>query len=103
MRKAEALCSLHPSAKNTLSTLFCLSGADATDPQWWYSFIDSTGIPYKTRSYDGQTIYTFFGENEDQNVYAAYVPDILMMSSSLVVLESSLRHLKNGTSLMDDP
>ena len=103
MKKAEALCSLHPSAKNTLSTLFCLSCSDARDPQWWSSYIDSTGIPYKTRSYDGQTIYTFYGENEDQSVYAAYVPDVLMVSSSLVVLESSLRHLKNGTSLMDDP
>ncbi|MFA5301856.1 MAG: hypothetical protein WC395_04130 [Bacteroidales bacterium] len=103
MKKAEALCSLHPSAKNTLSTLFCLSGSDARDPHWWSSYVDSTGIPYKTRSYDGQTIYTFYGENEDQNVYAVYVPDVLMVSPSLVVLESSLRHMKNGTSLMDDP
>ncbi len=101
--EAEALCSLHPSAKNTLSTLFCLSGANAPDSQWWSSYIDSSGIPYKTRSYDGQTIYTLYGEEEDLKVYAVYVPHILMVSGSLVVLESSLRHLKNGTSLMDDP
>lgn len=101
--KAEALCALHPSAKNTLSTLFCLSGANAGDPQWWSSFVESSGIPYNTRSYDGQTIYTFYIEHEAQHVYAAYVPDILMVSASPVVLESSLRHLKNGTSLMDDP
>jgi hypothetical protein len=103
LEKAEALCSLHPSAKNTLAALYCLSGADVRDPQWWNTFLRISGIPYKTRSYDGQTIYIMYGEEGENAVFAAYVKDLLMASSSLVVLESSLRHLDRGSLLSDNP
>ncbi|HPW78323.1 MAG: hypothetical protein BWX62_00757 [Bacteroidetes bacterium ADurb.Bin037] len=100
--KAEALCSLHPSAKNTLSALYCLSGANARDPQWWDNFLMTSGIPYKTHSYNGQTIYIMYGEESGNAVFAAYVKDLMMASSSRVVMESSLRHLERGGLLSQD-
>ncbi len=103
MAQAETLCSLHPSAKNTLAALFCISGEKAQDPQWWDNFLGKSLLSFKTRSYNGQTIYQAGGEESDHSVYASCVNDLLMVSSSLVVLESSLRHLGNGSSLADDP
>ncbi|MBP6867521.1 MAG: hypothetical protein KBC07_00840 [Bacteroidales bacterium] len=101
--KAEALCSLHPSAKNSLATLFCVSGSLSQDTQWWENFFAGLSIPYIKLSYDGQTMYQVGGEGTGNAVYASYVQDLLMISSSRVVLESSLRHLARGTSLADDP
>lgn len=101
--KAEALCSLHPSAKNSLATLFCISGALAQDPNWWEDFMDGIPIPYERHTYDGQTIYQAGGQGAGNQVYVSYVQDLLMLSSSRVVLESSLRHLARGASLADDP
>jgi hypothetical protein len=101
--KAEALCSLHPSAKNSLATLFCISGALSQDPQWWENFLAGLPIPYISHSYDGQNIYQVGAQGTASEVYATYVQDLLIVSSSRVVLESSLRHLARGTSLADDP
>lgn len=102
MEKAEALCSLHPSAKNTLDVLFCLSVADVADKEWWKEFLNTFGENYKTRSYDGQVIYSLYGTEEEDALYVSLAGNLLVASPSLVVLESSLRHLNNASSIMDN-
>ena len=101
--RAEALCSLHPSAKNTIAALYIISTAEAEDPGWWDRFIATTPGSHITRAYDGQTISVLYGEEEGKTVYVSHVENLLIASSSLVVLESSLRHMLRGNSLAYDP
>lgn len=102
MQKAEALCSLHPSEKNTLDLLFCLSVAEVLDGRWWTEFLSVAGIPYKTRSYNGQTIFSLHNKEEVDVVYVSLSDGLLVASGSQVVLESSLRHIDRKSSVMEN-
>jgi len=102
MQKAEALCSLHPSEKNTLDLLFCLSVAEVLDGRWWAEFLSVAGISYKTRSYNGQTIFSLHNKEEVDVVYVSLSDGLLVASGSQVVLESSLRHIDRKSSVMEN-
>lgn len=102
IEKAEALCSLHPSEKNTLDLLFCLSVAEVTDRKWWEEFLDVTGMEYDTREYNAETIYRLHQKEGKQVLYVALSQGVLIASRSRMVLESSLRHIDRKSSIMEN-
>lgn len=61
LKDAEALCSVHVSAKNTLSVLFGMSVSGYEDTAWWNEFIAEGRIPATTRIYDGEKIFSLYG------------------------------------------
>ncbi|NLA15280.1 MAG: hypothetical protein GX877_01935 [Bacteroidales bacterium] len=102
MESAEALCSLHPSAKNTLDLLFCMSVDKDSDSTWWEELLVFCGNKHKVRQYNGQTIYNLYGTEDKEAVYAFKTGSLLVASESVVVLESSIRHLDRESSLLDN-
>lgn len=88
------LQSLHYSAKNSVSFLqvACLKGADTDGVR---SILQGAGNP--KRRYNDVVIYTL-----PDGLYAALHMDLLLASTSSYVLESSIRHLENNTSILDN-
>lgn len=93
LASAPFVYSLHYSSKNNVSFLqiLDLSGLDNTCVQ------DILAGGGKGKRYNGTTIYTL-----PYGVMAALCDNLLIASSSSHVLESSVRHLENGTSILDN-
>lgn len=100
LKDAEALCSVHVSAKNTLSVLFGMSVSGYEDTAWWNEFIAEGRIPATTRIYDGEKIFSLYGGLNP--VQVVFVNGFLIASASPVILEASVRHLVKGSSLLDN-
>lgn len=88
--------SLHYSSKNEVS-FFCAAELSAPEDgkglKELFPFLDG-----RKKRYNNTDIYSYKGSA----VIARY-GDIILMSSSLYVLESSVRHLDNGISILDNP
>ena len=95
----EAALSMHYSSKNAVSPLIVLSLPEDEDAA---AFMD------RVLDKCAGTVEKRYGQ---QTVYKAAVPDasfalyghFLVASPSLVIVEASLRHLDNGTSVKDQP
>ena len=92
---APMVFSLHYSAKNSVSFLqiMDLKNGGVQDVQ---NLLSSKGISRKR--YNGTVVHTL-----DKGVVAALHNNLFLASSSSHVLESSVRHLENSTSILDKP
>lgn len=86
--------SLHYSAKNSVSFLQVvdMSGVSADDITAIFHGIEPV------KKYNGAIIYLF-----PDGLSATYHKNLLIASTSTYVLESSIRHLENSTSILDNP
>ncbi len=97
LSSSEALFSVHYSAKNDLSLLYCLDlPGNNTDKEILVKALSSTLTGYKKRVFNSVDIYM---SNEIQ--FAVY-KNTLIASTSPIVLESSIRHLISKTSILDN-
>ena len=95
----DAIYSLHYSSKNRVSPLLVISIPQGTDASLLISSIERECSGVESRKYG------------DNLTYRSTVPDIsfavcgnfVIVSDSQVVLESSLRHIENRTSIADTP
>lgn len=91
-KKLECVISSHYSAKNKVSSLFAIYLND-TD----ISFIINKLSDYsKQRNYNTITIYRW------RDIEFSIYKDFLLASSSPIILESSLRHLQSGASVLEN-
>ena len=92
---APMVFSLHYSAKNSVSFLqiMDLKNGGVQDVQ---NLLSGKGISRKR--YNGTVVHTL-----DKGVVAALHNNLFLASSSSHVLESSVRHLENSTSILDKP
>ena len=95
LSNAPMLYSLHYSAKNSVSFLqvTALKGADQEGVKRTIQ-----GAGNAKRRYNDVVIYTL-----PDGLYASLHMDLLLASTSSYVLESSIRHLENSTSILDKP
>lgn len=86
------LYSLHYSAKNSVSFLQ-VADIKSVPSESIQSLINECDAK---KRYNGVNIYTF-----SDDLYVALAKNLLLASSSTYVLESSIRHLENNTSVLD--
>ena len=91
---APMLQSLHYSAKNSVSFLQ-VTGLKGMDTESIMRVLLGAGNP--KRRYNDVVIYTL-----PDGLYAALHMDLLLASTSSYILESSIRHLENNTSILDN-
>ena len=95
----EAALSMHYSSKNTVSPLLVLSIPEKTDPALFLEdVLDECGGVIEKR-YGQVAVHKAAVPDASFAVYGRF----LIASPSMVIVESSLRHLENGTSVKDDP
>ncbi len=95
--ESEVLFSLHYSAKNELSLLFCLdlSNVQIDKEQFKKSILKAYNVS-RSHLFNGVEIF-------DMNtVQFSIYKNIFIASTSPIVLESSIRHLLSNTSIMDN-
>lgn len=95
LANAPMLQSLHYSAKNSVSFLQVI-GLRGIDQENIKRTIQGAGNA--KRRYNDVAIYTL-----PDGLFAALHNDLLLASTSSYVLESSIRHLENSTSILDKP
>lgn len=101
LARAEVLMSLHDAGKITLTTLLCLSLAQPQTDVWWSDFLQKNRLDAPYTNYSGVRIYTLYGGAS--SLYVAFTHELLVASTSLVVLESSIRHLQTEGSILNNP
>jgi len=93
----ENLVSLHYSAKNDISLLFCLDLSNVTiDKEQYKQNIFKLYPGKRERIFNKNEIFILDG------VQFSVYKNIFIASTSQIVLESSLRHLASGSSVMDN-
>ena len=96
--KSEVLFSLHYSAKEDVSLLFCLDLSDGKiDKDLFIHAIKNLYPQYTKRSFSTGEICILDG------IQFSIYKNTFIASTSSIVLESSLRHLASGSSIMDNP
>ena len=93
LQDAPLALSMHYSAKNSVSFLQVMSLAEGVAEQVAGIL---KGMGTSKRKYNGVTVYTVCSD-----VVAAVYGNLFVASSSSYVLESSIRHLENNTSILD--
>ncbi|MFA5849606.1 MAG: hypothetical protein WC833_06965 [Bacteroidales bacterium] len=97
LSSSEILFSVHYSAKNELSLLYCLDlSGNTIDKEKLIKAISSSLTGYKKRVFNGVDIHMSSG------VQVAVYKNTLIASTSPIVLESSVRHLISKTSILDN-
>lgn len=96
--KSEALFSVHYSARNELSLLFCLDLSNKLiDKEQFRKSLEELYPGGTSHLFNGVKITSLIG------VQFSIYNDIFIASTSSLVLESSIRHLLSKTSIMDNP
>jgi len=94
---SETLFSVHYSAKNELSLLYCLDlSGNTIDKEKLIKALSSSFTEYKKRVFNGVDIHM------SKEVQFAVYKNTLIASTSPIVLESSVRHLISKTSILDN-
>ena len=96
--RAEALFSLHQTGKNNLQLL--LGVKYAQDPSVFAALCDELGGATLYKPYNKVDIYQL--SQGSTLFYLAVTEGFLLAATSPVVVESSIRHLANGRSLIDN-
>jgi len=96
--KGGAIISIHYSSKNTISTLFALSLSKNIDVQQLISQISAKYNSVEKRNYSEHTIYSI----SEVGITFAVNKNILISSTSSVLIETSIRHIDNKTSIIDN-
>ena len=95
----DAALSMHYSSKNAVSPLLVLSIPEKTDPALFLEdVLDECGGVIEKR-YGQVAVYKAAVPDASFAVYSHF----LIASPSMVIVESSLRHLENGSSIKDSP
>lgn len=92
-RSCESVASLHYSAKNQVSPLFVIEQKGGEDSL----FELIRGESSRVKRYNSADIY-----RSKDSLYFSPFSGILLASPSVYVLENSIRHLQNGTSILDN-
>ncbi|MCL2727209.1 MAG: DUF3352 domain-containing protein [Bacteroidales bacterium] len=95
--RAESIFSVHYTGKNNLQVLL---GVQFLEGHAFEKFCQELGGATLHKSYNKVDIYQLF--EASSWVYVAITDDFLLVGTSPVVVESSIRHLKSGRSLMDN-
>lgn len=95
----EAALSMHYSSKNTVSPLLVLSIPEKEDPESFMSGILEECGGVVDKRYGSLTVH----KSAVPDASFAVCGRFLIASPSLVIVEASLRHLENGTSIKDEP
>ena len=95
----EAALSMHYSSKNTVSPLLVLSVPEKAEPALFLDEVLDKCSGVIQKRYGQVTVYNAAVPQAAFAVYGRF----LVASPSLVMVESSLRHLENGTSVKDEP
>ena len=94
--KVESAVSLHYSAKNEVSPLYILDCGSCGAEQGTLFELMKSGASREKR-YNSADIY-----NSGDSLYFSLFGQMMIASSSIYVLENSIRHLENGTSILDN-
>lgn len=99
LKKAEQqmVASLHYSAKNEVSLLYIFDGKEKSRSGNGPLFESLKSRAEMEKHYNSAEIY-----NMGDSLYFTLYGSILAASSSVYVLENSIRHLENGTSILDN-
>lgn len=95
----EAALSLHYSSKNRVSPLFILSVPEKYDLELFKNRFGGGCTGVTEKRYSSYPIYKSTVPDISYTFYGRY----LIASPSIIIVESSLRHLENNTSIMDNP
>ncbi len=96
-----ALCSLHDAQRYMLGVLFGLAVDDTWEQVIWPDFLTRQHLQATSRIYNDVKVYQLYTNQEP--LYAAFVNHVLIASAEQVIIESSIRHIKTGGSLLDNP
>lgn len=91
-RKLESVISSHYSAKNKISSLLSID-LNSTNIAF---IVNQLSLNSNKRDYNGITIYKW------RDVEFSVYKDFLLASTSAIILESSLRHLQSGVSVLEN-
>lgn len=91
-RKLESVISSHYSAKNKISSLLSID-LNSTNIAF---IVNQLSLNSNKRDYNGITIYKW------RDVEFSVYKDFLLASTSSIILESSLRHLQSGVSIIEN-
>ena len=95
----EAALSMHYSSKNAVSPLLVLSIPEKTDPSLFLEELLGECREVIEKRYEQLTVYKSAVPDASFAVWGHF----LIASPSMVIVESSLRHLENGSSIKDNP
>ena len=95
----EAALSMHYSSKNAVSPLLVLSIPEKTDPSLFLEELLGECRGVIEKRYEQLTVYKSAVPDASFAVWGHF----LIASPSMVIVESSLRHLENGSSIKDNP
>lgn len=96
LKDSTSVISLHYVAKNTISLLFTSKIGDDITIQNALTKFFRADLSYKIRVFDSTSIYT------NEFLSATISKGFIIVSSSEILLESSLRHLKSGISIYEN-
>jgi len=96
--KGGSIISVHYSSRNTISALFALSLPKNIDVQQLISKISTKYNSIEKRNYSGHTIYS----SSRAGISFAVNNNILIASTSSVIIETSIRHIDSNTSIVDN-
>ncbi|MDR3181187.1 MAG: hypothetical protein LBT61_04580 [Prevotellaceae bacterium] len=89
--------SAHPLGKNELSILCAMAFPPSINDNNWENIIGNIIQPASRTRYQESTIVSI--QTDDGMLYLSYAKGIGMASSSLITIQSAIRHLKSGESL----
>lgn len=98
VKKQGASVSLHYSSKNQVSLLLAVSLPKSLDREGLALSLEQECAGVIRKKYNGVTMYKSVIPNIVFSLYHNY----LLASTSVVIAESSIRHLENNTSIMDN-
>lgn len=98
LKNGEVLLSLHPSGKNELSLLYVNQMPRRSMENALIEEIKKSAVFSSTKEYDGILIYRF----TNPEISVAFYSGCMVASPSLTTLESSIRHITNSTSLLEN-
>jgi hypothetical protein len=99
--QSKTYLSAHPLGKNELSILCAIAFPPSINDSNWENIIGHIIQPESRTRYQESTIIS--AQTDDGMLYLSYTKGIGMASSSLITLQSAIRHLKSEESLAHNP
>ncbi|MDR2448528.1 MAG: hypothetical protein LBD52_01025 [Prevotellaceae bacterium] len=89
--------SAHPLGKNEVAVLCSIAFPPSVNDKNWENIISNIIQPVSRTRYQGSTIVSI--QTDSGMLYLSYAKGVGMASSSLITLQSAIRHLESGESL----
>jgi hypothetical protein len=97
---SKACLSAHPLGKNELAILCAMAFPSPVNDSNWEQILGDIIRPASRTRYQESTIVSV--QTSDGILYLSYAKGVGMASSSLITIQSAIRHLKSGESLSHD-